>query len=77
MGRRPQTGVSTDKTRIVTGSIGPLESTVEAKWQIAELAELTAAWEKLGTIETHKQWSKDLEPYIVSGTPHWKIFRVI
>ncbi len=73
----PQTGVSTNKTRIVTGSIGALESTVEAEWQIADLAELSAAWEKLGTIETHKQWSKDLEPYIVSGTPHWKIFRVI
>ncbi len=41
------------------------------------LAELGASWEKLATIEAHKQWSKDLEPYVVSGTPHWQVFRVI
>lgn len=73
----PQIGLSTDKTRIVTGSIGALESTIESEWQIEGLADLSAAWEKLGKIEAHQQWSKDLEPYIVSGTPHWKIFRVM
>lgn len=73
----PQIGLSPDKTRMVTGSIGALESTLEFEWQIEGLAELAAAWEKLGTIDAHKQWSKDLEPYIVSGTPHWKIFRVM
>ncbi len=73
----PQIGLSPDKTRMVTGSIGALESTLEFEWQIEGLAELAAAWEKLGTIDAHKKWSKDLEPYIVSGTPHWKIFRVM
>ena len=45
--------------------------------EIEDLAELGRAWEKLGTIAAHKQWSKDIEPYIVSGTPHWQIFRVL
>ena len=73
----PQIGLSPDMTRVLTGSIGALESTVESEWQIEGLSDLSAAWEKLGSIDAHKQWSKDLEPYIVSGTPHWKIFRVM
>lgn len=73
----PQIGMSPGKTRMVAGSIGALESTIEFEWQIEGLADLDAAWEKLGAIDAHKQWSKELEPYIVSGTPHWKIFRVM
>ena len=36
-----------------------------------------AIWDKLATIDAHKQWSKNLEPYVVSGTSRWEIFRVI
>ena len=61
----------------MTGSVGALESTIQSEVEIEDLAELGAAWEKLGAIEAHKQWSKDIEPYIVSGTPHWQIFRVV
>ena len=71
-----QIGWTADKTRIVTGSIGALESTVELDVQIENLAELNTSWVKLGTIEAHKRWSKDLEPYIVSGTTHWQVYRV-
>lgn len=39
--------------------------------------ELNAAWNKLGTIAAHKQWSKETEPYIVSGTPRWEVRRVV
>ena len=42
---------------------------------VAGLASLPA--ELLATIEAHKQWSKNLEPYIVSGTPRWEVFRIL
>lgn len=65
------------EVRLLTGSIGARESTVQSEVYLKDLAELNAAWDKLATIEAHKQWSKDLEPYIVSGTPRWEIFRIL
>lgn len=70
-------GWTADKVRLLSGSVGALESTIQSEVQIEDLAELGKAWEKLGAIEAHKQWSKDIEPYVVSGTPHWQIFRVL
>ncbi len=72
-----QIGWSADKLRITTGSIGALESTVELEVQVRDLAELDASWAKLGTIEGHKQWSKALEPNVVSATTRWDVFRVV
>ena len=73
----PQAGFSADKTRLVTGSIGALEATIQSEHQVGDLGELTKGWEKLATIAAHKQWSKDLEPLVVSGTSRWEIFRVV
>ena len=72
-----QAGWSADKIRILTGSVGALESTLEVEFLIKDLSELNAAWNKLGTIAAHKQWSKEIEPYIVSGTPRWEVLRVV
>jgi hypothetical protein len=63
--------------RLVTGSVGARESTVQSEVCLKDLTELNAAWDKLATIEAHKQWSKDLEPNVVSGTPRWEIFRIL
>ena len=71
----PQVGLN--KGRMLSGSIGALEATVEHNWEVEDLAELERAWAKLGTIEAHKQWSKDLEPNVVSGTARWNIYRVV
>jgi len=38
---------------------------------------LNAAWDKLATIEAHKQWSKDLEPHVVSGSARWEVLRLL
>ena len=72
-----QIGWTDDKVRILTGSIGALESTVQTEVLVEDLAELDASWNKLGKIEAHKEWSKELEPHIVSGTPRWEILRVV
>ncbi len=71
----PQVGLL--KGRMLSGSIGALEATVEHNWEVESLAELEGAWAKLGSNETHRQWSKDLEPFVVSGTARWNIYRVL
>jgi hypothetical protein len=73
----PQVGLTDDRTRLLTGSIGALEATVQAEHQIEDLAELNRAWDKLATIPAHLQWGKDLEPFVVSGTSRWEIYRVL
>ncbi len=72
-----QVGWTADKVRTTTGSIGALESTIETEVTIADLTELNDSFAKLGAIKAHEAWSKEIEPYIVSGTPHWQIFRVV
>ncbi|MDQ9172396.1 hypothetical protein Q8A64_18475 [Oxalobacteraceae bacterium R-40] len=63
--------------RILTGSIGAAESTVQSEIVLNDISELNDSWDKLATIDAHKQWSKDLEPYVVSGTPRWEVFRIV
>jgi hypothetical protein len=56
----PQVGFGADKTRLLTGSIGALEATIQSEHLVKDLSELNQAWDKLATIAAHKQWSKDL-----------------
>ena len=72
-----QIGWTEDKVRITTGSIGALESTIESEVSVRDLGELNASFEKLGSIDAHAAWSKDLEPHIVSGTSRWEIYRMV
>jgi len=72
-----QIGWTEANTTLLTGSVGARESTIQTEIRIKDLAELSAAWDRLATIDSHKDWSKELEPYVVSGTPKWEIFRVI
>ncbi len=73
----PQVGLNEEKTRLLTGSIGTLEATIQTEHLIGSLAELEAVWDKLGKLDAHKQWGKDLEPHVVSGTSRWEILRVL
>ena len=72
-----QIGWTADRVRVVTGSVGALESTIEFEVRLEDLAELNTSWNKLGSIADHKEWSKEIEPYIVSGTPRWEVLRVV
>ncbi|OZG72371.1 hypothetical protein BTA51_16720 [Hahella sp. CCB-MM4] len=73
----PQAGLTADKLRLITGSVGALESTIQSEHIIEDLNELNEVWDKLAKIDAHKQWSQELEPYVVSGTNRWEIYRVI
>jgi hypothetical protein len=70
----PQIGFTS--SRLLSGSIGAQEATVEHNWEVADLAELDRAWAKLATIDAHARWGKDLEAYVVSGSSRWTIWRV-
>jgi hypothetical protein len=72
-----QIGWTAENTRLLTGSIGTHESTVQSEVVLKDIAELNGCWDKLAAIEAHKQWSMDLEPYVVSGSPRWEVLRIL
>jgi len=72
-----QIGWKANQVRLTTGSIGAHESTVELEITLTDLAELSASWDKLAKLEARKQWSKDLESHVVSGTHRWEVLRVL
>ncbi len=63
--------------KILTGSVGAREATVEADHTVENLAQLERFFEAIGKNDAHKQWGKDLEPYVVSGSSLWNIYRVV
>lgn len=72
-----QAGVADLKFQIMTGSIGAREATVESHHQVESLAQLEAFFARIGKIDAHAEWGKEIEPYIVSGTSLWQIFRIV
>jgi len=72
-----QIGWTSDKVRILTGSVGAKESVIISEVEISGLTELNDAWQKLGSIEAHQDWSKELESSVVSGSQYWEILRVV
>ncbi len=69
----------TDKMdlKILSGSIGARESLIEANHTVESLAQLEAFFATIGKMEAHKKWGKDLEPFVVSGSPQWTIYRML
>ena len=72
-----QVGIDKMGFRIMTGSIGALEATVETHHEVETLAKLEEFFAKIGKIEAHAAWGKELEPFVVSGTSKWEIFRIV
>jgi hypothetical protein len=61
----------------MTGSIGAREATIETHHQVETLAQLEEFFAKIGKLDAHAKWGKEMEPYVVSGTSQWQIFRVV
>ena len=70
-------GFTAENSRLVSGSIGALEATIESEIQIESLAALEASFAQLANNDAHQQWGKKLEPHVVSGVSNWQIFRVV
>ena len=72
-----QVGIAELKFQIMTGSIGAREATIETHHQVETLAQLEEFFAKIAKIEAHAKWGKEMEPYVVSGTSFWQIFRIV
>ncbi|WP_137929288.1 hypothetical protein [Mesorhizobium comanense] len=72
-----QVGIADLKFQIMTGSIGAREATIETHHQVETLAQLEEFFAKIGKIDAHAKWGKELEPYVVSGTSLWAIYRIV
>ncbi|QCI66048.1 hypothetical protein [Phreatobacter stygius] len=70
-------GIDKMDIKILTGSIGAREATVEVNHTVENLAQLETFFEAIGKNDAHKQWGKDLEPHVVSGSSRWNIYRVV
>jgi hypothetical protein len=71
-----QAGTDKMDFKILTGSIGAPEATVEANHTIETLTQLERFFETIGKLDAHKQWGRELESSVVSGTAFWTIYRV-
>lgn len=63
--------------KIMTGSIGAREATVEVHHSVESLAQLESFFQALGKNDAHAKWSKGMEEHVVSGTAFWQILRVV
>jgi hypothetical protein len=73
----PKVGLTGDRTRLLTGSVGALEATVQTEHLVENLGELNQTWDQLATLPEHQKWGKELEPHVVSGTSRWEIYRLL
>ncbi|MEW9808552.1 hypothetical protein [Mesorhizobium marinum] len=72
-----QVNLAEMKFQIMTGSIGAREATIEAHHHVESLARLEEFFGKIGKIDAHAKWGREMEPFVVSGTSQWQIFRVV
>src|SRR5260370_37348513 len=74
--REVGTKAGTDKMdfKILTGSIGAREATVEANHAVESMAQLEQFFTAIGNNEAHRQWGRDLEPHEVSGSEVWNTY---
>ena len=63
--------------KVLTGSVGAREATVEINHTVESLSHLEQFFQTIAKNAAHKQWGKDLEPYVVSGSAVWTIYRVV
>jgi hypothetical protein len=66
----------TDYT-IATASVGAPEALITVDVRVRDMAELDEQWDKLAQRQDHKQFGKEIEPLIVSGSTRWEILRVL
>jgi hypothetical protein len=66
----------TDYT-IATASVGAPEALITVDVRVRDMAELNEQWTRLAERQDHKDFGREVEPLIVSGSTRWEIFRVI
>lgn len=72
-----QAGTDKMDIKILSGSVGAREATMEVNHSIESLAMLEDFYARIGKIDAHRQWGNDMEPHVVSGSSFWNIYRVV
>ncbi len=72
-----QTNIDMSSVRLITGSVGVSEGLVENELEIDGLGDLQQFFDKIATVEMHKDWGKKMGEVIVSGSTRWEVFRVV
>ena len=72
-----QTNVDAASSRIITGSVGVSEGLVEHEMMIEGLDDLQQFFDKIATVEMHKDWGRSMGEVIVDGSTRWEVFRVV
>ncbi|WP_112322365.1 hypothetical protein [Oceanibium sediminis] len=72
-----QTDIDMDKARMLSGSVGAKESSVQIEFEIDGLSELQDFFDKIAGIKMHEDWGKRMGEVIVSGSTYWEVFRVL
>lgn len=70
-----EAGIAKHQHQMLSGSIGAREATIEESMRFESLAELEEFFARLAKNKAHAEWGKKLEPYVVSGTSYWQVFR--
>jgi hypothetical protein len=63
--------------RRLAGTVGPSQSRFEIEVMIPNLVTLEKVWEQFKDLRGQKEFSQNLEPYIVSGSNRWEVFQVL
>lgn len=74
---RYQIGLTSDRLRVMNGSIGAKESRFEFDHTVESLESLQTMWDEMVKYDAHAKFGKDIEPIIVPGSGHWEIFRPV
>jgi len=72
-----QTDLDVKSRRITTGSVGAKEALVEVEYAINGLGDLQEFFDKIATIQMHKDWGRKMGEVIVSGSTFWQVLRVV
>lgn len=73
----PAIGWSASQARILSGSLGARESSIEVEIAVGGLGDIEAAWARLGAEPAQQRWADDLEPLVVSGSARWTVYRTV
>jgi hypothetical protein len=50
---------------------------VENEFEIQGLSDLQSFYDKIGSINMHKDWGRKMGEVIVSGSTYWEVYRVV
>ena len=55
-----QTDLDMSKSRVITGSVGAKEAVIQDEFEISNLGELDAFFEKIASMKMHADWGKKM-----------------